>query len=134
MAKSSSNFFESSSIQSSYERIEAPQSSMVIQEHEMSVQLGEHVHRARRSFLAAQFIRLPTETTSREIAVAFWPKHGLRSDLRAPNFKNLPGGACPQTPLACSHLSVHAHPSSQWPYQSKKAGSGPEDCLGGLVW
>ena len=58
----------------------------------------EHAHHARRSFLAAQFICLATETTSREIVVAFCPKHGLRSDLRAPNFKNLPGGASPRPP------------------------------------
>ena len=98
MAKSSSNFFESSSIRSSYERIEASQFSMAILEHETSVQLGEHAHRARRSFLAAQFIRLATETTSGEIVVAFWLKHDLRIDLRVPNFKNLPGGACPRPP------------------------------------
>ena len=35
---------------------------------------------------------LATETTGGEILVAFWLKHGLRSDLRVPNF---PGGACP---------------------------------------
>ena len=45
---------------------------------------------------------LATETTI--LVVFFWPKHGLRSDLRVPNFKNFPGGACPQTPLPCSHL------------------------------
>ena len=44
-----------------------------------------------------------TKTTGRVILVAFWPKHGLRSHLRVPNLKNFPGGACPQTPLACSH-------------------------------
>ena len=127
MAKYSSNFFESSSIQSSYERIEASQFSMAILERETSAQLGEHARRARRSFLAAWFIRLATETTGGKIVVAFWPKHSLRSDLRAPNFKNLPGGACPQTPLACSH--VYIHPSSQWPYQSKIAASSPIVCI-----
>ena len=45
---------------------------------------------------------LATETTI--LVVYFCPKHGLRSDLRVPNFKNFPGGACPHTPLACSHL------------------------------
>ena len=70
MAKSS-NFFESSSIQSSYERIKASQFSMVIQERETSAQLAEHAHCARRSFLAAEFIHLATETTSMEIVVAF---------------------------------------------------------------
>ena len=43
---------------------------------------------------------LATETTGGVILV---PKHGLRSDLRVPNFKNFHRGACPQTPLACSH-------------------------------
>ena len=41
---------------------------------------------------------LATETTGGMILVAFWPKHGLRSDLRVPIFKNFLGGACPQTP------------------------------------
>ena len=63
MAKSSSNFFESSSIQSSYERIEGSQFSMVILERETSAQFGEHAGRARRSFLAA---RLATETRGGE--------------------------------------------------------------------
>ena len=44
-----------------------------------------------------------TKTTGRVNLVAFWLKHGLRTHLRVPNFKNFPGGACPQTPLACSH-------------------------------
>ena len=34
---------------------------------------------------------LATETTNGEILVAFWPKHGLRSDLRVPNFKKEKG-------------------------------------------
>ena len=45
---------------------------------------------------------LATETTDG----LFWPKHGLRNDLRVPNLKNFPGGACPQTPLVCSHFSA----------------------------
>ena len=50
---------------------------------------------------------LATETTGVEILVAFWHKHGLRSDLRVPNLKIFfPGGTCPQTPLAYSHLSA----------------------------
>ena len=40
---------------------------------------------------------LATKTTGGEIVVAFWPKHGLRSNLRVPNLKNFPGGACTQT-------------------------------------
>ena len=98
MAKSSSNFFVCSSIQSSYERIEASQFSIAILERETSAQLGEHARCARRSFLAARFIHLATETTGGEIVVAFWRKHTLRSDLRVPNFKNVHGGACPQIP------------------------------------
>ena len=47
---------------------------------------------------------LATETTDGEILVAFWPKHGLRSHLRVPNFNNFPGGSMPPDPLACSHL------------------------------
>ena len=48
---------------------------------------------------------LATETTDGEI---FWPKHGLRSDLRVTNF---PGGACPQTPLAKLSTFKVAHSS-----------------------
>ena len=44
------------------------------------------------------------ETTNGEILVTFfWPKHGLRSDLRVPNSQNF---SCPQTPLPSSHLSA----------------------------
>ena len=46
---------------------------------------------------------LTTETTDGETLVAFWPKHGLRSDLRV---TNLTWGSMTQTPLACSHLSA----------------------------
>ena len=38
---------------------------------------------------------LATETTGGEILVAFWPKHGLRSDLRVPNFKHFSWGSMP---------------------------------------
>ena len=66
--------------------------------------------RAWRLFLAAisSTVSLATETTGGVILVAFWPKHGLRSDLRVPNFKNFPGGVCPQTPLASSHHNGRA--------------------------
>ena len=47
---------------------------------------------------------LATETTGRKILVAFRPKHGLRSSLRVPNLNFFPGGACPHTLLAYSHL------------------------------
>ena len=67
-----------------------------------------------------QFASLAAETTDGEILSSYyfdrfssyrwggsssfcWPKHGLKSDLRVANFK---GGACPQTLLACSHLSA----------------------------
>ena len=49
---------------------------------------------------------LATETTGGEILVAFWPKHGLRSDLRVPNFKKFSWGNMPPDPLAYSHLSA----------------------------
>ena len=64
---------------------------------------------------------LGTETTGGDILVAFWSKHDLRSDLRVPNSKNFSWGSMPPDPpsLANDHLS------SQWPYQSKIAGSGP---------
>ena len=41
---------------------------------------------------------LVTETTGGEILVAFWPKHGLRSDLRMPNFTNFSWGSMPPDP------------------------------------
>ena len=42
---------------------------------------------------------LATETTGGEILVAFWPKHGLRSDLTVPNiFQNLLGEHAPTPP------------------------------------
>ena len=63
-----------------------------------------------------QFASLATETTGGEILVAFWSKHGLRSDLRVPNF---PGGAASRPP------SLFTLERTQlWPYQSKIAGSG----------
>ena len=56
---------------------------------------------------------LATETTI--LVVFFCPKHGLRSDLRVPNLKNFYGGACPQTPLACSHLrTCNGRTSLKW--------------------
>ena len=53
------------------------------------------MRRARQSFLAARFIRLDTETTGGETLVAFWPKHGLRSDLRVPKLKKFSGKLVP---------------------------------------
>ena len=47
---------------------------------------------------------LPTETTGGEILVAFWPKHGLRSDLRVPNFKTFSWGSMPPDPSSLFKL------------------------------
>ena len=41
---------------------------------------------------------LATETTGGEILVAFWHKHGLRSDLRVPNVKKFSLGEHAPTP------------------------------------
>ena len=74
-------------------------------EHETSAQIGAGLTCAKCSFAAVisgssvqslQSDSQTAETTGRELIVAFWPKH----DLRVSNFKNFPGGACPQTPLA----------------------------------
>ena len=51
---------------------------------------------------------LTTGTTGGEILLTLWPKHGLRSNLRVPNFKKISWGE--HDPLAY--------------YQSKIAGSG----------
>ena len=50
---------------------------------------------------------LAVETTGGEILVAFLAQTWPQSDLRVANFKNFPGGACPQTSLASLHLSAH---------------------------
>ena len=48
---------------------------------------------------------LPTETTDGEILVAFLgPNMASEAISECQIFKNFPGGACPQTPLPCSHL------------------------------
>ena len=57
--------------------------------------------------------------TGGEILVAFWPKCGLRSNLRLPNFKIFPRGSIPPDPPSLFTLRT------LWPYQSKIAGSGP---------
>jgi len=51
---------------------------------------------------------LATETTGGMILVAFRLKHGLRSNLRVPNFKNFSGGAYPQTPRPPSLFILHS--------------------------
>ncbi len=48
-----------------------------------------------------------------------------RNDLKMSIFPNFPGGACPQTHLAGELRSLTAYVG--WPYQSKIAGSGPEE-------
>ena len=65
---------------------------------------------------------LATETTGKEILVAFWPKHGLKNDLRVTNFKHFSWGSMPPHPPS---LFVFKH--TQWPYQSKIAGSGSDN-------
>ena len=91
MMRPSLDVFESLSIQSSNERIET-----------FSIFYGNIWGGANmRKVQLLQMASLAAETTGGQILIAFLPKHGLRSDLRVPNF---PGGACPQTPLASSHL------------------------------
>ena len=61
---------------------------MAILERETSAQIGEGLIRAScEAVISGRSVHscLATETTSGEILVAFWPKHGLRSDLRAPS-------------------------------------------------
>ena len=62
--------------------------------------------RGGHSWQLGSIASLARETTGGEILVAVWPKHGLRSDFRVPNLKFFPGGACPQTSLACTHLKL----------------------------
>ena len=57
-----------------------------------------------------------------KVVVVFWPKHGLRSNLSVSNF---PGGHASRS-LQPVHTYAYAHPSPQWLYHSKIAGSGPE--------
>ena len=67
----------------------------------------EHV---RQSFQEARFNHF-TSCRNYRWEDSLWPKHDLRSYLRVPNFKNLSGGACPQTPLFVSTyaLLIHHH-------------------------
>ena len=44
-------------------------------------------------------LQIASLATSREILVAFWPKIGLRSDLRVPNYFSR--GSMPPDPLVC---------------------------------
>ena len=49
---------------------------------------------------------LATETTGGMILVAFCPKHGLRSDLRVPIFKNFLGEHAPRPPSFHTAMAV----------------------------
>ena len=124
MAKSSSNFFECSSIQSSYKRIEASQFTMAILECETGSQIGEGLTSALcEAVISPSSVHSSSYRNYRwGIVVVFWPKHGLRSDLRVPKFS---GGACPQTPPSLFALKRTLIPSSQWRYKSKIAGYSP---------
>ena len=71
---------------------------MAILERETSAQIGKGLTWASCVVVISgpfwqlgSIASLATETTGGEILVAFWPKHGFRSDLRVPN---LPEGAC----------------------------------------
>ena len=53
----------------------------------------------------------------------FWPKHGLRSNFRAPKFKIFSWGTMPpHPPKFC--MCAHALLINTWSYQSKIAASG----------
>ena len=54
------------------------------------------------------FYSVATETTGGEILVAFWPKHGFRSDLRVPNLKIFSWGTPPPPPPHLIHTLAHA--------------------------
>ena len=88
MARPASNFFESLSVKSSDEKLEASQFSMAILEREVSAQIGEGLTCAScEAVISSSSVHSSSYRNYRW--VAFWPKHGLKSDLRAPNFKNL---------------------------------------------
>ena len=57
---------------------------------EMSVQIGEELTRgivhSGHFWQLGSIASLATDPTGSEIIVAFWLKHGLRSDLRVQNF------------------------------------------------
>ena len=62
---------------------------------EASAQIGEGLTCASCvAVISARFNRFSSyKNYSGVILVAFWPKHGLRSHLRVPNFKFFPGEA-----------------------------------------
>ena len=91
---------------------------MTLLERETSAQIGGGILRSDHCLQLGSIASLAPETTGGEILVAFWPKHGLTSDLRVPYFF---WGSMPPDPLAYSCSSKR----TQWPYQSKIASSGP---------
>ena len=62
----------------------------MILERDMSAQIGEGLTRgivhSGHFWQLGSIASLATDPTGSEIIVAFWPKHGLRSDLRMQNF------------------------------------------------
>ena len=77
------------------------------------------MRRAWRSFLAVRFDRF-SRYRNYNSSSFFWPKHGLRSDLRVPNFKKISWGTMHPDPPSLFTLL-----RTQWPYQSKIVGAGP---------
>ena len=59
---------------------------MTLLEREMSAQTGEGILRSDHCLQLGSITSLAPEATGGEILVAFWPKHGLTSDLRVPYF------------------------------------------------
>ena len=83
--------------------IEWPLRAMLILERETSAQIGGGANmgivRNGHFWQLGSIAQLAAETTGGEILVAIWPKHGLRSDLRVPNFKkNVLGEHAPRPP------------------------------------
>ena len=69
---------------------------MAILERETSAQIGEGLTWASCvAVISGSIASLATETTGGEILVAFWPKHGPRSDPKVPNLKKFSWGSMP---------------------------------------
>ena len=64
--------------------------------------------------MAHQFLNT-VSSVAKTLGPSIEYNYGLRSDLRAPNFKNFSGGACPQTPPSMCMLM---HTPSSVPPQS----------------
>ena len=63
---------------------------------------------------------LATETPGGEILVAFWPKHGLRSDLKVPNFIKFSWGSQPCTQTSPLFLFFYWGEGRVWVRDQKK--------------